>query len=666
MKVARVKPKSISAGRLISCLMAILLLGSCAHGRSGYDRVVDIRRGSTQPAASTAFQTISVSPLRSHGNPWLSYTNTNDVTHIALDRRGIVWAAGPGGVVRWDPVRRDYQAFTTSDGLPGNYITALAISPDERVWVGTQAGQVAQYDGLAWTAYDPGVGSTVSCLAVASNGMVWVGTDQGLATFDGKNNWDTAPVPKMPDHYIHSLAVTSSGSVWAGVLGGAVYYDGKKWNTKLLEKGERISVIVEAPDKTLWFGSITALIHFDGSRWSAYRITGDLQDLSGMAIDKKGQIWVADLQSGIARFDENKLELAEYTLPNITSLAFGEAGDLWLGSFQGGIGRFDVETNSFNAVVAENEPVGNLILSGAVASDGSIWIGTDRGASRFDGESWQSFTTADGLIDDSVLSISPALDGSMVLGTGKGLSIFDGLSWRNVPNNGLVSQPLDHLAVAQDGSVWIINRQSLFQLAGGGWNLIGLPFYYASESLQAVAPGVGAGIWLASTNGLWVFENQKWVSFSLPSGAVPSSVVQSGDQDVWVYAKGTGLIQIHGPLWDQINANDVQTVSLDENGQVQAVTVSAVNISLQDISWRVYGEAEGVPVNDVGFLITNGVDGRVWLVNGQEILGLEEDKWIDRIGPVNSNAGFTTVLVDSRGLFWISAPSVEGILKYSP
>jgi ligand-binding sensor domain-containing protein len=666
MKIERVKLKNISVGRLISCLVAILLLCSCAPGRHSYDRVVDVRRGVTQPAASTAFQTVSLAPLQPHANPWLSYTNTNEVTHIALDRRGIVWAAGPGGVVRWDPTSRDYRVFTTSDGLPGNYITAMAISPDERVWVGTQAGQVAQYDGLAWTVYDPGVGSTVSCLAVAPNGMVWVGTDQGLASFDGKNNWDTAPLPKMPDHYIHSLAVTASGSVWAGVLGSVVYYDREKWNTKLLEKGERISAIVEASDKSLWFGSNTALIHFDGSRWNAYRMNGGLQDLSGMAIDRQGQLWVADLQSGIARFDENKLELAEYTLPNITSMAFGENGDLWLGSFQGGIGHFDGEKNSFDVVMAGDEPVGNLVLSGAVASDGSIWIGTDQGASRFDGESWQSFTTADGLIDDSVLAISPAPDGSMVLGTAKGLSVFDGLSWRNVPNNGLVSQSLDHLAVARDGSVWIINRQSLFQLAGSGWNLIGLPFYYADESLQAVAPGEGAGIWLVSTNGLWIFENQEWVSFTLPSGAVPSSVVQSSDQDVWVYAKGTGLIQIHGPLQDQIHVNDLQTVSLGENGQVEAATVSAVNISLQDISWRTYGEAEGVPVNEAGFLITNGVDGSVWLVSGQEILGLEEDKWIDRIGPINSDAEFTTVLVDIQGSFWISAPLLEGILEYSP
>ena len=49
------------------------------------------------------------------------------------------------------------------------------------------------------------------------------------------------------------------------------------------------------------------------------------------------------------------------------------------------------------------------------APDGAIWVGTENGASRFDGASWTNLTTADGLAADRVDAIAVAPDGAVWL-----------------------------------------------------------------------------------------------------------------------------------------------------------------------------------------------------------------------------------------------------------
>jgi signal transduction histidine kinase len=53
--------------------------------------------------------------------------------------------------------------------------------------------------------------------------------------------------------------------------------------------------------------------------------------------------------------------------------------------------------------------------------DGLLWIGTDAGVTRFDGVTWTSMDSRDGLASDRVESIAQAPDGAMWFGTHEGL-----------------------------------------------------------------------------------------------------------------------------------------------------------------------------------------------------------------------------------------------------
>jgi len=62
----------------------------------------------------------------------------------------------------------------------------------------------------------------------------------------------------------------------------------------------------------------------------------------------------------------------------------------------------------------------------AVAPDGTLWFGTSAGVSRFDGATWTTYTTRDGLAANRVSSVTVGPDGTLWFGTAAGVSRFDG------------------------------------------------------------------------------------------------------------------------------------------------------------------------------------------------------------------------------------------------
>jgi hypothetical protein len=63
-------------------------------------------------------------------------------------------------------------------------------------------------------------------------------------------------------------------------------------------------------------------------------------------------------------------------------------------------------------------------------TDGNLWFGAHCGVSRYDGATWQTFTTNDGLADQEIMSSLQDTDGNLWFGTCNGVSRYDGTSWQ--------------------------------------------------------------------------------------------------------------------------------------------------------------------------------------------------------------------------------------------
>lgn len=110
--------------------------------------------------------------------------NPNYVIALAVDKDGKVWTGTWGaGLSVFDGEK--WRTFTKKDGLPGNHIFMLENDPSGDLWIGTNEG-LARYDGSRFELYDQNSGlfnNNVFSMAFASDGAVWVGSFGGVARY---------------------------------------------------------------------------------------------------------------------------------------------------------------------------------------------------------------------------------------------------------------------------------------------------------------------------------------------------------------------------------------------------------------------------------------------------------------------------------------------------
>lgn len=112
-----------------------------------------------------------------------------------------------------------------------NYVFALLIDPQDRVWAGTWGGGAALFDGTKWTNYttqDGLAGNIVYSIARQPDGVLWFGTNRGLTRFDG-TNWVTYDRSRgLLDNDVYAIVTTANGDVWVGTKGGVCRLGARK------------------------------------------------------------------------------------------------------------------------------------------------------------------------------------------------------------------------------------------------------------------------------------------------------------------------------------------------------------------------------------------------------------------------------------------------------
>ena len=88
--------------------------------------------------------------------------------------------------------------------------------------------------------------------------------------------------------------------------------------------------------------------------------------------------------------------------------------------------------------------------------EGYIWFATwDNGASRFDGDAFQNFTTKDGLIDDQVFFIQQDRQERLWFGTSKGVCWYDGADFHPLESDGILGRRVQFIYEDRQGRIWL-------------------------------------------------------------------------------------------------------------------------------------------------------------------------------------------------------------------
>lgn len=316
--------------------------------------------------------------------------------------------------------------------------------------------------------------------------------------------------------------VADGNDIWVGTSGGAIRYDLTKENYKLydVKSGSLISNGVfhlsKIRDKIIvgTYGGGISIYNPGTDQWKNYNIPDGLADQFVYDIDEdeQGNFWIATW-SGVnfvpgGNMDASKdwetftVENTKGGLPNdwVYGVEVGKNGDVWFAT-EGGLARFDKNKkwtnwqhdksgNGLGApyekvkddIAFSNDPakaskhhaaqkaeqglesvkVGynpNYIVSMIVDDKGVVWCGTwGAGLSRFDGKTWKTYSSKEGLPGNHVFMLKNANKGNFWIGTNKGLARLkdDGSGFTVMSQkDGLYADNVFSMAEAPDGSLWI-------------------------------------------------------------------------------------------------------------------------------------------------------------------------------------------------------------------
>jgi ligand-binding sensor domain-containing protein len=411
------------------------------------------------------------------------------------------WFATNGGVVYYDGANW----ITYSSGNTGvcNMWRAhrIVVDPYNTVWFAAEvfvparggnsatpqapqdASGLCTYNNGTWTAYraiTPGLpGDTVTDLAVDGAGRVWISMYGGAAAYD-QGTWLMISTGRgFPIYADNVTSVAAVGeAVWFGMYGTTAFSQySPNWQRYTNgdmggSGGNPHAVLIESAQT--WVGLGTELSNYGNARWDTNAIPGNTADVSALARDGTGTLWIGTAGNGLYTYDG--LNFTHQTtadgLPGdaVRALVVDHAGRLWVGT-DGGLALrgngYWLGFTTANSALTSNDI--RALTSDAIDR---IWIGTgDQGinilaANTLGGTAWSTQTTADGLPSNIVNALATDPVGAVWAATSVGLA-----SWDPGTSAWSLQLPAQALSVASDpqGRIWAGTTSALYELEGSGW-----------------------------------------------------------------------------------------------------------------------------------------------------------------------------------------------------
>ena len=335
-----------------------------------------------------------------------------------------------------------FQQYSVGEGLPQSQVYALYQDANGYLWLGTQGGGLARFDGSTFISYSDQNGladNYINTIIEDEEGHLWLGSKKGVNLFDGTGFQSFIPANKR-DITVQDLAFDQNGTLWAATLDG-IYKLGKD---SIFQKERRsgssfgrMYAALKDSRGNHWMAGEKGIFSYNASTAKWEKTWSDNAEVLDLAETPDGKIWAAVFNYGLIRYDGKKWNLeADTNLPSIRLQCLWPApdGKLWVGTQAAGLFIFEKKRNlkTYNQeqiisrLTTRDGLCNNSIR--AITNDrwGNVWIGTSgSGVCKYGGQEFEHITQREGLESDFVYSLANDTSGGLWLSAGdKGVSFF--------------------------------------------------------------------------------------------------------------------------------------------------------------------------------------------------------------------------------------------------
>ena len=488
----------------------------------------------------------------------------------------------------------------------------------------------SQYVREKWGIDDGFPGGPVYCMTQTPDGFLWIGTERGLVRFDGLSfqleDSKRKDVPSLGR--ILGLVVGHDGDLWMRAGRSTllhrdkqeVIYDPRK---ALGRPAISVSAIVRSRDDSLLLWVLEgepSAITLRGNQFETLAAPAGFSrsPVQALAQTHNGDIWVGTRDAGLFRITSGQTLRITDGLPDLKINAITPAGEgqLWVGT-DNGVVRWDGQKLSTAGI--PSSLAGVQALSLLVDRDANLWVGTNsNGLARFNSHGISWMKEGPGQANDAVTALFEDREGDVWAGSSSGIErIRDSVFVTYSPAEGMPAESNGPVYTDRDGRFWFAPQQ------GGLWRLSDGALERVSEAglngdiVYAMAGG-REGIWIGRQHGgltlLRTTEHSGIAApktFTIRDGLAQNSVYavyESRDGSLWAGTLSGGVSRLMNGRFTTftesqgLGANTVVAIAETSDATMWFATPKGLS-AFAGGHWRTLGMREGLPSENINCLL---------------------------------------------------------------
>jgi ligand-binding sensor domain-containing protein/serine phosphatase RsbU (regulator of sigma subunit) len=340
------------------------------------------------------------------------------------------------------------RSYNINSGLVANNVKTVFQDAEGNSWMGFSGEGISMLTSSAFGYYEPGKNTFENNIIFINsfNDKYFLGTPTGFHLFDassGKSDSYSVLSGQVGKAEITSYYLDEGKNLWIGTGGNGLYLRDKSGSVRLYystgDTGSDYINDIAIDKKNIWLATINGVIVIDrrsGKFRKKFDITNGLphNSINKIFFASDGSIYIGTesdrlciISADLVINPPGNVIMSGSTKNTVSSFAEDHNGVIWAATKGNGVFEF-FRKDSVSAINRTNDLMSNSCYSILADSEMNIWIGHDKGFSRFNPiiGTMKVFGTdfaREGVCNPNAIYESG--DGKIFIGTSDGLIIFD-------------------------------------------------------------------------------------------------------------------------------------------------------------------------------------------------------------------------------------------------
>lgn len=478
---------------------------------------------------------------------------SNNINKVFIDRNGIMWISTSNGVAF---IKNNTIYYSGDEILSDGSYTEISEDHSGNIWLASQKHGAIKITNNKIEVFDSNSGlpgNIVNVVFEDKEGNIWFGLNtDGFCRYDGDKFYHYF-LSKSPEYNSVKSFYEYDGAIWIGIFQSPLvkYVNGKFYKYKLFEIRQPTAYSFTENRFGLWIALYgQGLMNIKGNMHKLYNPSDGLVGNNSYSVynDANNNLWIADLSSGLSRFDENlfysnkesseipmkvtegikkdkdgniwylpnggflvKEDNTHYTVFDNTKYLplyalrhafdgeFMANGDIFLSTYSMGV--LKINDTKFEYTKFDS---GNYVMESSSVKPNEIWFSTMfNGLKKYDYKSYYDITSKHGLSGDKITRIKHDKRGRLwVAVADKGVDIIDNNTIAHVDKEAGLSSNNTTFFYNDDRRFWIASENGINIIEGDSMLILNRSTGLISNKIRSIIKDKRNNYWIGTSDGI--------------------------------------------------------------------------------------------------------------------------------------------------------------------